>query len=460
MRMTDETSTTSDDRFHGVFQKLHIGMLIQGPGAEILFSNQAALDLLGLTADQLIGKTSYDANWNVIREDGTPFPSERHPVPVAITTRQSVRNVVMGVYRPKTADRVWLLVNAEPQLAPDGSVRQVVCTFSDITAYRRWEDAQRRLAEDALRKQNQELSALHDTTLDLIDHDDPHSLLEAIVSRAGALLGTADGYLYTVEPAESEPSEQELVARICTGVFTDYKNYRQRPGEGLTGRVLASGQSLVVDDYSTWAGRKFVFNWLHAVAATPLRSGAKIVGVLGLAYMEPGRTFIASEIAQLERFAHLASIVLDNARLYAAAQQELAERKRVEEERIALERQLLEAQKMESLGALAGGMAHDFNNLLQIIVGNAGLARTELFDPMRIQTSLSRIEQAAQQAADLTRQLLAYAGKGRYLIQPLDLDAILTSALQHIQPSLPDLVALRYRAGAPLPAILADETQI
>lgn len=111
----------------------NVGVLIQGPNAEILLSNPAAFELLGLTESQLLGKTSFDPDWNVIAEDGSPFPAQSHPVPQAIATREAVRDVVMGVFCPTRGDRVWLLVNAEPQLALDGSVGQVLCTFSDIT---------------------------------------------------------------------------------------------------------------------------------------------------------------------------------------------------------------------------------------------------------------------------------------------------------------------------------------
>ncbi len=132
---------------------MQVGVLLQGAQAEILLSNPKALELLGLTEDQLLGKTSFDPYWNVIHEDGTPFPGATHPVPQAILTQQPVRNVVMGVYRPTKHDLVWLLVDAVPQLNADGAVAQVVCTFIDIskskyaenellTAYRKIEESE------------------------------------------------------------------------------------------------------------------------------------------------------------------------------------------------------------------------------------------------------------------------------------------------------------------------------
>ena len=138
-----------EDRFRLLLGELQVGVLLQSPTAEILSSNPRALELLGLSEEQLLGKTSFHSDWNVIHEDGTPCPGPTHPVPRAIATRQPVRDAVLGVYRPATQDRVWLLVNALPELALDGSVRMVLCTFTDITG-RKLEEERRRRTEAQL----------------------------------------------------------------------------------------------------------------------------------------------------------------------------------------------------------------------------------------------------------------------------------------------------------------------
>jgi diguanylate cyclase (GGDEF)-like protein/PAS domain S-box-containing protein len=144
----------SEANYRTLVEKLPVGVLLQSPSSEIVMNNQVALDLLGITEAQLLGKTSFDPSWNVIHEDGTPFPSATHPVPQAVATRAAVRNVVMGVYRPIQQNRVWLLVTAEPQLDLDGSVQQVVCTFIDITL--------RMQARAALQKNEEKLRTITD----------------------------------------------------------------------------------------------------------------------------------------------------------------------------------------------------------------------------------------------------------------------------------------------------------
>jgi PAS domain S-box-containing protein len=136
----EECLKQSEDKFRRLVVDMSVGVLLQGPDTEILLSNRKALELLGLTEVQLIGKTSFAAFGNVIHEDGSAFPVEEHPVSQAIATRKAVTDVVMGVYRPATNDRVWLLVNAVPHFNSDQSVKKVVCTFIDITNLKRIEN--------------------------------------------------------------------------------------------------------------------------------------------------------------------------------------------------------------------------------------------------------------------------------------------------------------------------------
>lgn len=129
----EEALRTSEQQFRNTVWDMQVGVLLQGPRAEILLSNPRALDLLGLSEDQLLGRTSFDPSWNVIHEDGSPFPGQTHPVPMAIAERRPILGTIMGVARPAIGDRVWLAVDAVPQLDDSGAVRQVVCTFVDVT---------------------------------------------------------------------------------------------------------------------------------------------------------------------------------------------------------------------------------------------------------------------------------------------------------------------------------------
>lgn len=134
IRMVKAALIESQDSYLQLVKALPVGVILHGPKRQdIILVSTRALALLGLTEAQLLGKNPYDPKWDVIHEDGSVFPAEDFPVPLVFATGQSVHDVVMGVYRPKHEDRIWLLVNASLQLDPDGTVRLVVATITDIT---------------------------------------------------------------------------------------------------------------------------------------------------------------------------------------------------------------------------------------------------------------------------------------------------------------------------------------
>jgi two-component system cell cycle sensor histidine kinase/response regulator CckA len=133
---------------------------------------------------------------------------------------------------------------------------------------------------------------------------------------------------------------------------------------------------------------------------------------------------------------------------------------RAEEERRKLELSVLQAQKLESLGVLAGGIAHDFNNLLTSILGNAELALAELPPNSPARGFLHDIELASRHAADLCRQMLAYSGKGRFVVQPISLNEIVAEMGQLLSVSTSKMASLTHTFAANLPSVMADATQV
>ncbi len=121
---------------------------------------------------------------------------------------------------------------------------------------------------------------------------------------------------------------------------------------------------------------------------------------------------------------------------------------------------LRQAQKMESLGVLAGGVAHDFNNLLVAILGQSSLALTKLSSGAPAFAHIERTVKAAERASDLTRQLLAYSGRGQFELQPLQLNAIIEDNLHLLEAAIPKNVRLLLELTYPLPLIEADPGQM
>ncbi len=140
--------------------------------------------------------------------------------------------------------------------------------------------------------------------------------------------------------------------------------------------------------------------------------------------------------------------------------QDITERKHAEEERQKLATQLLHAQKLESLGVLAGGIAHDFNNLLTSILGYSDLALLELPSDSSPHRLINEAVNGARCAAELTNQMLAYSGKGGFVVQPLNLSEVVESLSRLLQVSISKKCVLQRTYMPDLPTIEADATQI
>ncbi len=129
-------------------------------------------------------------------------------------------------------------------------------------------------------------------------------------------------------------------------------------------------------------------------------------------------------------------------------------------ERRKLERRVLEAQKLESVGLLAAGIAHDFNNLLVGVIGNASLAQDLLPPEHEVQPLLNLVVRTGEQAAHLTRQMLAYSGKGRMLLEPVDLSKLFSGLAEIVSPSISKKISLVLDLAAGLDPVEADPSQM
>jgi PAS domain S-box-containing protein len=129
-------------------------------------------------------------------------------------------------------------------------------------------------------------------------------------------------------------------------------------------------------------------------------------------------------------------------------------------ERRQAEQAQLQSQKLESLGVLAGGIAHDFNNLLTAILGNINLAQMCIPPLSPAQPYLENLEKSVHRATALTRQMLAYSGRGRFVVAPLDLNQAVDEMSHLLGVSISKKVALRFQLQPGLPALMAEASQI
>lgn len=146
----------SNQKFRKLFDTMAIGVVYQSQSGEITAANPAAERILGLTVDQMMGRSSIDPRWQAIHEDGSPFPGEDHPAMIALRSGKEVRGAIMGVNNPQKSTTTWIRINAMPQfLAGNERPFEVHATFEDITEQKQFlqslqesEDHYRQLFEE------------------------------------------------------------------------------------------------------------------------------------------------------------------------------------------------------------------------------------------------------------------------------------------------------------------------
>jgi two-component system cell cycle sensor histidine kinase/response regulator CckA len=139
---------------------------------------------------------------------------------------------------------------------------------------------------------------------------------------------------------------------------------------------------------------------------------------------------------------------------------DITDSRRAERERLELEAQMQEAQKLESLGVLAGGIAHDFNNILTGLLGNTSLALEELSTDSQARAYLLEIERAGRRVADLTNQMLAYSGRGKFVVEDIEINAIVEDMTSLLESSTSAKPGVKHDLLPRLPAVRGDATQI
>lgn len=222
------------------------------------------------------------------------------------------------LFKATTGDEVAVLGDAFNALVSESDLQRGRLE-SELSRYER--------ADAQLVRQNEYLHALHETTLGLISRLDVAGLLQDIVIRSGHLVGTEHCYVYL-----KNATDTEMVMVYQSGIYNQLNHYPIRKGEGIAGRIWSTGKLCHIDDYSRWEWRlpDPDRDVLRAMAGVPLKSGDKVVGVLGVAFLDEGVILNDEQLELLTHFGELASLALENARLNDESKREIAERSKAE----------------------------------------------------------------------------------------------------------------------------------
>lgn len=298
--------------------------------------------------------------------------------------------------------------------------------------------------EDLLRRHAAELQKLVQSPE--LAGPNPKPVFDRIVTTAQRILGAERVGIWLLSAAED---------RISLAAMTDergpeseaFATQLDRDAAPVYFEALLEARSLAIDDAMTDPRtRELVEPYLlplgvNALLDTPIQTGGRCAGVLCVEHRGEGRAWSLEEQSFAASLADFAAVSLQAL------------------ERAELEQRTQTAERLESLGLLAGGVAHDFNNLLTAVIGNAELVlmSTELVGPERAE--IERIVEAAQQAADLSRQMLTYSGRGSIEPRAVDLNRI-TSEYRNSRSIAPIEATIEVVTTEPLPAARADPVQV
>lgn len=139
-KQAEASLSESESRYRQLINNLNAGVVVHAPDTNVLLCNSTACHLLGLSMEQMLGKTAFDPAWHFVSEDGTALPVEQYPVNQVLSTGLPLKNQIIGINR-SILPLVWVLINAYPEYEPNGQLKQVVITFINISERKQAEEA-------------------------------------------------------------------------------------------------------------------------------------------------------------------------------------------------------------------------------------------------------------------------------------------------------------------------------
>ncbi|MGC9951969.1 MAG: PAS domain S-box protein [Bryobacteraceae bacterium] len=510
-RALEESIQRSEKRFRALIEHSFDAICLLDAHAVMLYASPAAERILGYATGELVGRNALDL---VMPEDR---PMARQRLGEAMALPGQTLTVQLRVIR-KDGDVVWT-EHFGTNLLDEESVAAVVVNFRDITGQKRFEQVLRENEERAQRELA-ELEHIYQTApvgLCLIDADlrylrinerlaainglpaDDHlgrtvwevipeaasffvPLLRRIMESARPVLDwqfrtgksaaggprdllasyypvtAASGKTVGVAGVVQEITELKRVERALRESEQRFRALIENSADGFVllgsdGKLLYTGPPILGYEGQEFRSRD-VFDLLHpderaglpeAFAAFINSPGAVLTSEHRVRHKDGSWRWIEAVSKNLLHDRVIGGIVVNY--------RDVTERKRLED-------QFRQTQKLESIGVLAGGVAHDFNNLLTGVLGNATLAADLLGPDHAGRSHVDEVIRAAESAAHLTRQLLAYSGKGRFVIQPVDLSDLTREMTALVRTSIPRTVELRLDLAADLPAVEGDRGQL
>jgi PAS domain S-box-containing protein len=401
-KKTEQAIQESEERFRTLFETMVQGVIYHDSEGRVISANPAAQRILGLTLDNMLGKTSLNPSRRRLREDGSLLPSEEHPSIVALRTGKPVNNVTMALFNSVDNDYRWVITSAIPEFK-EGEKKpyRVYTTFTDIT--------ERKKAEQRINYLNQTLRSIRNVNQLITREKDRDKLLKSVCD---TLVESRSFYMTWIVLFDESRN-------VITYAQSDVPDNVSPIGDTIkkgnlplcVKKALKKSRVVIVEDPNKCVDCQMVDKSLnYGALSVRLEYASNIYGVLC--------SSIPREILADENEVSLFQEVGADIAFALYNMEREAEYQSLEQER-------LRTAKLESIGTLAGGIAHDFNNLLTGIMGNIGMVKTNISPSDATFEMLNEAEKAAIRAKELTQQLLTFARGGKPVKKSVNIAAII-----------------------------------
>ncbi len=498
----EEALIQSEEKHRFLFENMTQGVVYHDISGKIIYANNSASKILGLTKDQLFGKTSMDPRWRSIHEDGSPYPGETHPAMITLKTIEAVRDSKMGIHLPEQDAIRWININSMPKFSSDGkTLDEVVVTFEDITEI---VNAREKAEESETR-----FKALHNASFGGIAIHDKGVILDCnmgmsemsgfsvdeLTGMDGLLLIAPDWRDHVMEKILSgyeKPYEVEGI-RKDGEIYPLRLEARNIPYKGIKARAVEF-RDITDQKNAAEALRESEQKLKNIINNTPMGiflyelkqddslnfidynpTANKILGVdckqfigktIGEAFPPLAETDMPDHYKNVARTGepwYYEDVKYDDkiikgfyevyafqtAQNYVAVMfVDVTDRKKSEAE-------LQKISRLESLGILAGGIAHNFKNMLTAMSMSVELAKMK---PERVIKHLDKIAKSIEQATALATKFQTFSKSDEPILSTTNINlTIKDSAEMALSGSRSDI---QYDLDISIPPVLADEKQL
>lgn len=409
-KQAEEALRISEEKHRTLFETMTQGVVYQDTSGAIIGANPAAENILGLTLDQMQGRTSMDPRWKAIHEDGSDFPGCTHPAIVALQTGQHVKDVVMGVFHPGEEQYHWININAIPQFKPGKTTPyQVYTTFADITA--------RKSAEDRLRQRleiERTLANISGWFIQTADFDEAASKSLAALGRA---LEASRSYLFLFREygtlmdnthewcAEGVNPQQEQLQNLPTSIFPWWM------AELAAGRVIHIPDVALMPPEAQAEKDTLEQQDIQSLVVLPIYTDTDLAGFIGLDNVFSRNVWGEEEINVLQVAAQIIGNALQRKQTLEQLQYayDIME-KRVEErtaELVLLNDELVRASKLKD--EFLANMSHELRTPLNAVLGYAQILQGADNLTERQQEGLKTIKKSGEHLLTLINDILDLA---------------------------------------------------